>query len=116
MFSTLILKLTTSSDLRFPETPPNTQPGSQRATITSQDKATFFWPLTHVPRPNIHGDDLRLIQVGMLDLHQLQQLAESLSLLQDGEGFLERWGAQHPRIRWTMPPGVGASLQGWSQS
>lgn len=95
--------------------PPKTQPGSQRATGASQDKATFSWPLTHVPRPDIHRDELRLIQVGVLDLHQLQQLAKGLSLLWGGEGVLGRREAQHPRIRWTSPPDVESGLQGWSQ-
>lgn len=42
---------------------------------------SLSWPLTHVPRPDIHRDQVRLIQVGVLDLHQLQQLAKGLSLL-----------------------------------
>lgn len=41
VFSSLLLKLTASSDLTFPETPPKAQPGSQRAKTISQDKATF---------------------------------------------------------------------------
>lgn len=56
-----------------------------RALVT-QEVPELLLLLTHVPCPNIHRNEVRLIQAGMLDLHELQQLAESLSLLQEKNG------------------------------
>lgn len=68
--------------------------------IASQDNATSPWPLTHVPCPDVHRDELRLVQVGVLDLHQLQQLAKGLSLLRGDMGVLvsQRGGAAPQKV------------------
>lgn len=59
-------------------------------------------PLTHVPRPDVDRDEVGLVQVGVLDLHQLQQLAEGFSLL------WVRWGAHGG----AQVPGAGARCRG----
>lgn len=59
-------------------------------------------PLTHVPRPDVDRDEVGLVQVGVLDLHQLQQLAEGFSLL------WVRWGAHGG----AQVPGAGPRCRG----
>lgn len=109
VFYSLSLPLRSSSHLACPKAAPcrpfPTVPGLQWALKIPQDDMTASKSLTHVPRPNINRDEVRFIQVGVLDLHQLQQLAEGFSFLGATQGAQGMQGSgAGPRYKRAQKP------------